>query len=129
MLFDDFALSVEYHWLNASEERQRQLGFLYKFVKEKELLFLCSRLLPDLVKFYHWLHQKLTHLLTRNQACRLTIGIVIENVPFRYSQHHADEIRALFRRVRGTQCNGYLAHHNNGVRLFVLQEITTDTCC
>lgn len=82
-------------------KRQEQLSFLHKFFAEGEMLNLCSQLLPDLVQFYRWLHVKLAYLLTRDKVCRLTIGNVVENLPNRFSMHHADEIQKLFRRVQG----------------------------
>lgn len=95
--YKDFVYSLEHVQSDASH----QLSVLCKFVREKQRLRIGGLLLPDLVQFYVWLHQQLSHLITRRRACDLSVGNVVERLTKRYSATYADNIRRLFSRVQG----------------------------
>ena len=59
-------------------------------------------LLPDLIKFYQWLHTYLAHLVTRRRACSaLTIRHVVALASHRMPDGMATELRELYQRVKG----------------------------
>lgn len=57
-------------------------------------------LLPDLVKFYQWLHTDIAPLLTYDQASTMTIGKVIARVETNVKKEEGVLIRELYERVK-----------------------------
>jgi hypothetical protein len=98
--YRDFLHSLEHIQGAGHLDLSQQLSVLCKFVREKQLLRIGGLLLPDLVEFYLWLHQQLSHLITMEQAVCLTIGDVVERITNRYSKSYSEYIQRLFVRVQ-----------------------------
>lgn len=103
--YKDFLHSLEYVQGAGNTSACHELSVLCKFAREKQRLRIGGLLLPDLVEFYVWLHQQLSHLMTMNQALELSVGDVVERLANRYSKGYADYIRRLFSRVQGCSFN------------------------
>lgn len=99
--YKDFLHSLEHIQGASCVSASEELSVLSKFVREKQRLRIGGLLLPDLVEFYVWLHQQLSHLVTMKQACELSIGDVVERLANRYSRNYAAYIQRLFARVQG----------------------------
>ena len=63
------------------------------------MLQLSGALLPDLVEFYKWIHTHLSHLVTYEKACEISIGNVIDKSADRYSQKVCNYLTSLFNRI------------------------------
>lgn len=72
-----------------------RLRFLTRFTMELSLLYKGGVLLPDLVKFYQWLHTDLALQFTREDA-RIAIGEVIKLA----EKHGEGYIRKLYEGVK-----------------------------
>ena len=72
---------------------------LAQFVEDRHRLAVGSALLPDLVEFYLWLHNRLAHLLSYEVASRLTINDIILRAAVRFPSE-AEKIKCLFKRIK-----------------------------
>ena len=63
------------------------------------MLQLGGALLPDLVKFYKWIHTHLSHLVTYERAKEMSIGKVISSSAKRYSLKVCVNLTNLFDRI------------------------------
>jgi hypothetical protein len=115
--YQDFLLSLEHiQGVHGHSDLSQQLSVLCKFVREKQLLRTGGLLLPDLVEFYLWLHQQLSHLMTKEQAMHMCVGDVVERIINRYGKNYAEYIQRLFKRVQENYnkyvevSGGYIGH-------------------
>ena len=74
------------------------------FAMDYQQLYWGGVLLPDLIKFYQWLHTSLAYSLTHDVAASTKVGEVIE----RAEKEHDDHIRKLYDRVK-QNFNQYIA--------------------
>ena len=74
------------------------------FAMDYQQLYWGGVLLPDLIKFYQWLHTSLAYSLTHEVAASTEVGGVIE----RAEKEHDDHIRKLYDRVK-QNFNKYIA--------------------
>ena len=86
-----------------------KLCLLAKFSMEWCRLQCGGMLLPDLVEFYQWLHTNLSHLITYEQASKLTIGHVIKLAKQNSSKDYGSHLWDLYKRVE--------QHYNTYVEL------------
>ena len=108
--YNDFVYSFEHIQQSNNTRLYEELSVLRKFIREKQRLRVGGLLLPDLVEFYVWLHQHLSHLVTKQQALELSVGDVVKRLTKRYSKDYAAYIRRLFARVQGLSCS--CRYHN-----------------
>ena len=74
----------------------QQHRVLAMFAMDYQQLYCGGVLLPDLIKFYQWLHASLAYSLTHEVAASTKVGEVIE----RAERKHDDRIRKLYDRVK-----------------------------
>eukprot|EP00118_Oscarella_pearsei_P023946 m.294339 g.294339 ORF g.294339 m.294339 type:complete len:5643 (+) comp40744_c0_seq7:98-17026(+) len=96
----DFMHSLEYLEGAGRTAMAEELRVLIKFFTEKQRLRVGGLLLPDLIEFYQWLHGELSHLITFDQAFKLTIGHVVSKLTDRYSKKYATYVQRLYARVK-----------------------------
>ena len=83
------------HYTQDSEIFQ-QHRVLAMFAMDYQQLYWGGVLLPDLIRFYQWLHTSLAYSLTHEVATYAEIGEVVE----RAEKEHGEHIRKLYDRVK-----------------------------
>lgn len=83
------------------------LELLPEFAMKYKCLQLGTKLLPDLVEFYTWIHTNLSHLLTAEQASNNPISRIVNLAEKNMNKRSARHIRDLYERVKN-QYNCYV---------------------
>ena len=59
---------------NLHDEKENRLLLLYQFLSKRPLLNAGGRILPYLIYFYNWIHDKWSYTITKKQAKETMIG-------------------------------------------------------
>lgn len=97
---DSFLMQI----LSSSQltSRDTPLCVLYQFILKRSQLAAGARLLPILLKFYHWIHDTLSFLVTEENAGKLTIKDAIDTyLQHNYQAQMRDEYIQMFEDLKG----------------------------
>ena len=97
---DSFLLQI----LSSSQltSRDTPLCVLYHFLLKRPQLTAGARLLPILLKFYHWIHDTLSFLVSKETAKKLTIKDALESyLQHNYPAQMRDEYVQMFEDLKG----------------------------
>ena len=75
--------------------------FLGQFALLRRQLEIGGNLLPNLVEFYQWLHQELSHVVTRNDAETIPLSRAVRVLAKSYSPEEGDRLHSLFKKMKG----------------------------
>ena len=75
--------------------------FLGQFALLRRQLEIGGDLLPNLVEFYQWLHQELSHVVTRNDAETIPLSRAVRVLAKSYSPEEGDRLHTLFKKMKG----------------------------
>ena len=59
-------------------------------------------MLPELVEFYQWIHQELGHVITHEDASKITLRRAVRVLAKSYSPEEGDRLIGLYNRLKGT---------------------------
>lgn len=78
------------------------LRVLYQFLLKRPQLAAGAKLLPILLKYYHWIHDTLSFLVTEETAQKLTIKDALETyLQHNYPAQRRDEYVQMFEDLKG----------------------------
>ena len=80
----------------SSEHLLAQLALL------RHQLELGGLLLPDLVELYQWIHQELSHVVTRSDAETIPLSRAVQVLAKSYSPEEGERLHNLYKKLRGT---------------------------
>ena len=83
------------------------LYVLYQFVLRRPKLNAGGTLLPELVQFYSWLHNELSHTVTLDWAKTVTIGGILETYLKRRNPEDKKSVLGLFKTV-SSKCSSWV---------------------
>ena len=82
-------------------DRKDRLLLLNQFILKRPLLNAGGRLLPYLIYFYHWIHDKWSYNLTREEAKEALIGEYLQAFLEEHLHNSKDELLSWFENFVG----------------------------
>ena len=84
--------------LSSESSTEAAQSILTRFCLEYPRLKAASKVLPDLIRLYLWLHNELKCLVDKEYACQNGLEDIITKGKRKFPEHHLDE---LYERVKG----------------------------
>ena len=75
---------------------------LAQFALQYQQLELGGAMLPELVEFYQWIHQELGHVITHEDASKITLRRAVRVLAKSYSPEEGDRLIGLYNKLKGT---------------------------
>ena len=105
-----------------SSHQENSEYVLAQFALQYQHLQLGGAMLPELVEFYQWIHQELAHVITHEDATKITLRRAVRVLAKSYSPEEGERLMGLYNRLKGIEnCNNRICSpKNNSLSTFPL---------
>ena len=111
-----------------SSHQENSEYVLAQFALQYQHLQLGGAMLPELVEFYQWIHQELAHVITHEDATKITLRRAVRVLAKSYSPEEGERLMGLYNRLKGIEnyCNNRICSAKitlSSLLLSLLQEM------